>query len=196
MRVKIEKAIFYHWRTFLCVWVAVACSVASAASKFMSPRLPASPWADTEIETNLVFNAGNVQDNRWKVSIELDATYSNNVEVVFGVDGDYDGKLARNERELSIGFDCGEWFIKDWRSDTNCWSQCQTGRRRLDLTIYLKGDDRHASRMEGPVFSGDAPATYFNPDWNLARVVARGVHPTSEDIVSVLSVNPLIIRVR
>ena len=196
MRMTIEKSIFQYWHSLLCVGIVASSSVASAISKFMPPRLPASLWADTEIETNLVFCAGDVRDSRWKVSIELDACASNNVDVTFGVDSNSDNKLGRNERELTIGYDCEEWFIKDWRSGTNCWSQCLGGRKRLDLTIYLKSDDRQASRMDGNVFSGDVPATYFNPDWNFARVVARGVSPAREDVVSVLSINPLILRVR
>jgi hypothetical protein len=47
------------------------------------------------------------------VRIELDATPSNGVEVVFGRDADGDGLLSRTEEAMSVGYDCGEWTVVD-----------------------------------------------------------------------------------
>ena len=57
--------------------------------------MPLRPLA--EVETNVVFNAGAASDNLWRLLIELDATASNCVEVVFGADADGDGKLGVKE---------------------------------------------------------------------------------------------------
>lgn len=47
--------------------------------------LPEAEFADTEVSTNIEFAVGTVEQNIFRVELELDAGISNNVEVVFGV---------------------------------------------------------------------------------------------------------------
>ena len=54
--------------------------VAIAMTRFSPLQLPASEWPDTEVSTNMVFNAGSATENEFALTIGLDAATSNNVE--------------------------------------------------------------------------------------------------------------------
>jgi len=152
--------------------LASAALVARAGERFAPPQLPPSEWADAEISTNLFFDAGAATDNKFTLSITLNDATNNNVEVAFGIDADGDGALALEESELSVGWDCGEWRLRDFRGGAVLCAA--GGAHALTLDIYLSAANRHAQTMAGNVFSGDAAPTFFNPAWNLARVTVRG----------------------
>ncbi len=152
--------------------LASAALMARAGERFAPSQLPPSEWADTEVCTNLLFDAGAATDNKFTLSITLSAATNNNVEVAFGVDADEDGALALEEAELSVGWDCGEWRLRDFRGGAVL--SAESGASALTLALYLSGTDRSARTMEGNVFSGDAAPTFFNPAWNRARVTVRG----------------------
>ena len=150
--------------------------------------MPLRPLA--EVETNVVFNAGAASDNLWRLLIELDATASNSVEVVFGADADGDGKLGVKEGELCVGWDCGEWFWRDRRANAAC--RVEGTAQCLDMTLRLR--DRAAKSLASSVFPPVVSPTCFNPDWNLARVVSRGVGTVR--VESKVSIDALKLRIR
>jgi hypothetical protein len=150
--------------------------------------MPLRPLA--EVETNVVFNAGAASDNLWRLLIELDATASNCVEVVFGADADGDGKLGVKEGELCVGWDCGEWFWRDRRANAAC--RVEGTAQCLDMTLRLR--DRAAKSLASSVFPPVVSPTCFNPDWNLARVVSRGVETVR--VESKVSIDALKLRIR
>ena len=164
---------------------------AFAGARVVVPSLPAPVRPLAEIETNVVFDAGLAGDNLWRLSIELDATASNCVEVVFGTDADGDGALGIEEGELSVGWDCGEWFWRDRRANAAC--RVEGTAQRLDMTLYLNRD-RAAKSLASSVFPTVVSPTCFNPDWNLARVVSRGSETIR--VESKISINALTLRVR
>lgn len=182
---------------------AKLCGVAAAvffahASAFAGARLslsalpgPVRPRAENE--TNVVFDAGFAGDNLWRLSIELEATASNAVEVVFGTDTNRDGELGVDEGELCIGWDCGAWFWRDRRGDEARRVEGSAGTRRLEWLLRLDGG-RQARLIGGNVFSGAASPTCFNPDWDMARVSSRGAEPVL--VASAVSVDALHLRVR
>ena len=94
-------------RVLTVLLLASAALMARAGERFAPPQLPPSEWADTEVCTNLLFDAGAATDNKFTLSITLSAATNNNVEVAFGIDADGDGALALEEAELSVGWDCG-----------------------------------------------------------------------------------------
>ena len=150
---------------------------------------PVRPLA--EVETNVAFSVGAPCDNLWKLSIELDASTSNCVEVVLGTDADEDGELGVDEGELCIVWDCGEWFWRDRRANAAC--RVEGTARRLDMTLYLNRD-REAKSLASSVFPAVVSPTCFNPGWNLARVVARGVETVH--VESKVSIDALKLRIR
>ena len=102
------------------ILVTLLAFSAFAGARVVVPSLPEPVRPLAEVETNVFFDAGVATDNKWTLTIESDAATSNNVEVVFGCDANEDGVLGIEEGELSIGWDCGEWFWRDRRSNAAC----------------------------------------------------------------------------
>jgi hypothetical protein len=170
--------------------------MAYAAAAFASARVDMSSLPEAmrplaEVETNVAFSGGAPCDNIWRLSVELEASTSNCVEVVIGTDADEDGALGIDEGEFSVGWDCGEWFWRDRRANTTCRVVGTT--QRLDMVLYLTRD-REAKSLASSVFPAVVSPTCFNPDWNLARVVSRGAEPVRVD--SKVSIDALKLRIR
>ena len=176
--------------TTLILLVFFAAS-ALAVTRVVVSSLPEAVTPLAEVETNVVFSTGAATDNKWTLTIERDAVVSNSLEVVFGRDANEDGVLGVEEGELSVGWDCGEWFWRDRRSNTAC--RVEGTAQRLDVTIYLSRD-RAAKSLASSVFPSVVSPTCFNPDWNLARVVSRGAEPVRVD--SKVSIDALKLRIR
>ena len=81
------------------------------AAALAVPSMPPPVYDDCEIVTNCVFVASRQDAKVFSIQMELDATPSNGVEVVFGRDADGDGILSRTEEAMSVGYDCGEWKV-------------------------------------------------------------------------------------
>ena len=162
-----------------------------AAARVVVPQLPEAARPLAEVETNVVFSTGTATDNKWTLTIERDTATSNSVEVVFGCDANEDGELGIEEGELSIGWDCGEWFWRDRRANAAC--RVEGTAQRLDMTLYLNRD-RAARSLASFVFPPVVSPTCFNPDWNLARVVSRGAETVR--VESKISINALTLRIR
>ena len=176
--------------TTLILLVFFAAS-ALAGTRVVVPSLPEAVRPLAEVETNVVFSTGAATDNKWTLTIERAAAASNSVEVVFGRDADEDGVLGIEEGELSVGWDCGEWFWRDRRANTMCRVVGTT--QRLDVTLYLNRD-REAKSLASSVFPSVVSPTCFNPDWNLAFVVSRGAESVRVD--SKVSIDALKLRIR
>jgi len=164
---------------------------AFAGQRVVVSQLPEPVRALAEVETNVVFSTGAATDNKWTLTIERDTATSNSVEVVFGHDVNEDGILGIEEGELSIGWDCGEWFWRDRRANAAC--RVEGTAQHLDMTLFLNRD-RAAKSLASSVFPTVVSPTCFNPDWNLARVVSRGSETIR--VESKISINALTLRVR
>ena len=163
---------------------------AFAGQRVVVSQMPEPVRALAEVGTNVVFATGAATDNKWTLTIERDAVTSNSVEVVFGYDANEDGVLGIEEGELSIGWDCGEWFWRDRCANAAC--RVEGNARHLDMTLYLR--DRSAKSLESSVFPPVVSPTCFNPDWNLARVVSRGAETIR--VESRISIDALKLRIR
>ena len=162
-----------------------------AGQRVVVPQLPEAVRPLAEVETSVMFSTGAATDNKWTLTIERDAAASNCVEVVFGCDANEDGALGIEEGELSVGWDCGEWFWRDRRANAAC--RVEGTAQRLDMTLYLNRD-RAAKSLASSVFPPVVSPTCFNPDWNLARVVSRGAETVR--VESKISINALTLRIR
>ena len=171
--------------------VAFLALSAFAGARVVVPSLPEPARPLAEVETNVFFDAGVATDNKWTFTIERDAAASNCVEVVFGCDANEDGALGIEEGELSVGWDCGEWFWRDRRANAAC--RVEGTAQRLDMTLFLSRD-RSAKSLASSVFPPVVSPTCFNPDWNLARVVSRGAETIR--VESKISISALTLRIR
>ena len=171
---------------------------ASASERIVVPSLPVSEHVDTETATNAVVCSASESDNRFRLFLELDAETNNCALVEFGVDADSSGALERGEVEFSVGWDCGEWVLRDHRGGCAAAVGRSAGRRRLEWTLWLR-PDKTARRLfaedDGVVFDGAVPSTFYSPEWSIARVVRRGPEP-SACVSYDMSVVPLTIKLR
>ena len=171
--------------------VAFLAISAFAGARVVVSSQPEAVRPLAEVETNIFFGAGAAADNKWTLTIERDAAASNSVEVVFGCDANEDGALGIEEGELSVGWDCGEWFWRDRRANAAC--RVEGTAQRLDMTLYFNRD-RAAKSLASSEFPPVVSPTCFNPDWNLARVVSRGAETIR--VESKISIDALKLRIR
>ena len=181
------------------LFLAAAALMARAGVRFAPPQLPPSAWADTEASTNLVFDAGAAADNTFRLTIELDATPGNCVQVAFGVDADRNGDLSLEEADFILGWSHGGWFFSDRRAEASEWVARSAGRRTLDWRLGLD-EARNARSLEasdgGRVFSAAALPSFFSGGWNLVKVTARGSGEAVESIVGKTAPGGFAVRVR
>jgi hypothetical protein len=155
------------------------------------PVLPESEFADTEVSTNVAFNATRSDARSFGVSMAFSGTESNCVQVAFGRDADGDGNLAAVETGFVLGWRGGAYFIEDAESQNRMIEIADTTHtaRKLVLDVKLNSDcvPKHVTLLNenGVCFtalSGNVPSWIFNRNWNLMKVTRRGVDVVSESI--------------
>ncbi len=187
-----------HMKAFYLVLLCAVASVAFAA-RIAAPLPPPSPYADTESVTNVAFNAGVPGDNVFSLSLALDASPSNNVEVAFGCDVNGNGTLDDSETSFALGWDCGEWFFRDIAADVadSCAGAC--GRKKLDWNIRLDqtlAPKALRAQTGGATLPFIMTATMYDPSWNVARVTVRGFGNAEAALKFGATTIPLVLRLR
>ena len=173
----------------------IVCPV--LAARVAAPLPSPSPYADTESVTNVTFRAGTSGDNVFSLSLVLDASPSNNVEVAFGCDTNGNGALDDSEASFAVGWDCGEWFFRDITADIadSCNGAC--GRKKLDWDLRLdKSSAPKTLRAQAGGLALPFPmtATMYDPSWNVARVTARGLGNAEAVLKFGATTVPLVLR--
>ena len=184
------------------IFSCIAAAETARGTVAVAP-LPTAEYADTEVSTNVCLEVTqplSESDNLrfFDVSLSLVATPTNNVEIAFGVDTDSDGVLGRRERDFVLGWDCGAWFWRDRRANVETrFGEGTAGGTERTLTWRVKVDGDHLPRSfvatEGrtTLVTGAATAAMFSPQWNMARVVARGGVVSNERISVKMSRNAM-----
>ncbi len=173
------------------------------ATALAVPSMPPPEYDDCEVVTNCVFDASRRDAKVFSVQIELDATPSNGVSVVFGHDANGDGILSREEETMSIGYDCGEWKIVNLVTGDQFSYADTSGRVALDWKLRLNANRTPrllTATMNGqPVFTQQCqspPPFLFDPTWNAAKVIQRGQSDPNLQVVCSVDNIPLVIRLR
>ena len=120
----------------LLVFVFLSAS-ALAGSRVVVPQLPPSPYDDTEISTNVTFSAGGEDLRLFSLSLAVDATPSNTLQLAFGQDVNSDGVLDWQETDFLLGWRCGAWFFRDKAAEAVALSAKEPGWRRLEWRLAL-----------------------------------------------------------
>ena len=101
-------------RKFVAALAAFLATVtASFAITQALPTPPPSPHPDTESSVNVPLPDWPALGRRVSLTLTVNATPSNNVQIAFGQDTNADGNLAPEETALVLGVDCGTPFIRD-----------------------------------------------------------------------------------
>ena len=86
----------------VAVFFAFFSFSALASARVVVPQLPPSPYDDTEISTNVTFSAGGDDARIFSLSISIDATPTNTLQIAFGRDENSDGILDWQEMEFLL----------------------------------------------------------------------------------------------
>jgi len=105
----------------LLLFVIVETGIASAWHIDV-PAQPVSPYADTEVSTNVVVHTGRTDAREVKLHLELEGTPTNDLEVAFGCDVNTNGVLDVSEIETVYGWRGGRYFIENARE----WNWIET----------------------------------------------------------------------
>lgn len=182
--------------------------VLAQANTLTAPELPAPVFADTEVSTNVAMMAWAENSRRFLMTLQFDATPSNNVQVAFGADESPDGNLSDEETGLALGWDCGKWFVA-LDAVTNRFTASPTDpstRKELTLRMRLGADGvpRTVELTEGNTplaFSGSSflpvpPAWMYSKDWNRLKIIARGTDARNERIMVQLTNDAFLLLLR
>ena len=156
------------------------------------PTLPPVEHLDTETVTNVPFATWQKHLRSFTVKLAFDATPSNNVEMAFGTDGGTgttgsspvgDGELSPDERDLTVGWDCGAWFVEDGTTGARVTAAPTGGCGAHELAVRVRLDHKGAVDdvrfldNGAEVFASLAasrPQWLYSPGWNRLRLVGRG----------------------
>ena len=146
-------------RTLVCL---TSIFITASSLGMVVSALPPSEFADTEVATNFMFSVGGEGGCRLVFSLELQATPTNNVEVAIGHDANSDGHLSIDEAALTVGYDCGEWFVRSAANDSVTYFDTATsGTFRRTYEVRSRNVD---------------------PLWNLVKVTRRGLGVANESV--------------
>lgn len=168
---------------------AVSAAGMLQAVEFTVNRMPVSPFADTEVSTNMVINKADI--NYVDLKFTFCGTPTNNFEMAFGTDANTNGVLDAEEVETRFGWRGGRYFIENvltcetFDSDAITVSQNLSVELHLDIKTSPQQVRRiavagaNASAFAG-ILSDRPPAWLWRREWNLMRVTRRGTEPPSD----------------
>ena len=97
-------------------WITLLAAIApcvALAVRIEVPPPPVSPFADTEVTTNISVAAANGHVRFLELAFALDGCASNCVQVAFGHDANGDGVLSFTETDTLYGWRNGRYFAED-----------------------------------------------------------------------------------
>ena len=84
----------------ICFYLSFLCAVQLQSTATTPPHLPEAAFADTEVSTNVTLSTWSEHVPTFRISVSLDATPSNNVQIAIGEDVSGDGSLMITNRLL------------------------------------------------------------------------------------------------
>ena len=163
------------------------------------------PWekVDTEVSTNCPFAFEKTNVKHLRIGLDCIGTPSNNVQVAFGRDANTNGVLEVSETGFAVGWDCGEWVLRDMGTNEWCAVSVTTNAMKslaFDMGVS-RAKPRRVSAMEnGEAFAWDIPeklptSLYCN-EWNMLRLTVRGIDPPAESLRAQVVVEGFRISIR
>ena len=151
------------------------------------------PWdlADTEVSTNCPCAFEKRHVKHFRIDLDCVGTPSNNVQVAFGRDANTIGVLEIRETGLVIGWDCGQWVMRD--GGTNVWVAAPvttnvTKSLAFDLVVARAQPKDLLTTENGFPLTWNIPMKpprelYCN-EWDAVRLTVRGVDRPEESLLA------------
>ena len=173
-----------------CVFfMTVAGAFALRAVEFTVNQMPVSPFADTEVSTNMVINKNDI--SYAYLYFTFDGTPTNDLELAFGTDVNTNGTLDAEEIETRFGWRGGRFFIENALTCDSFDSEAIAGSQNISVELHLdiKSSPQQVRRIDvagtsasvfGGILADRPPAWLWRREWNLMRVTRRGTEPPSD----------------
>lgn len=175
------------------------------AVDFAEIRMPFSPFADSEISTDLEINRSDI--NYAEIHFAFGGTPTNNLELAFGTDTNIDGILEPEEVEMRFGWRMGRYFVENVltgeRLDSEPFTEASTFLVKLQLGVRFPQKQVRRIVASGTnatgfseILSSTPPSWIWRREWNLMRVTRRGTEVPSDWLYYKASKQGLYISVR
>ena len=181
------KSLYENLRSCkMTLWASLLPFAVLARTFNVSP-LPVSPYADTEVTTNIAINTQRFDVKEFGLNISFEAASSNNIQVAFGRDEDENGILSFSETDAVYGYRNGKSVIEDVKNAVRYEEDLIDGRRNFNVRMRMRSDytprEFSASADGLQIFTNlteEIPSWLYRPDWNLMRLTRRGASANSE----------------
>ena len=192
-------------KSILAMFVAGFC-VSAFARPINIPTQPVSPYADTEVSTNIVIHPSRTDVRDVKLHLQLDGTAYNDLEVGFGCDGNTNGVLDVEEIETVYGWRGGRYFVENVRTWERFETEATNNVQRGVLDVHMVLDSSSTLTSFTAMCGGETafacfsttppPAWLYRNNWKLLRVVRRGAGTPSEWVRCDVGYNFFVIKLR
>lgn len=190
---------------FILVALAVAAAGASHAAGFVVDQMPVSPFADTEVSTNVTINKADISYS--DLNFQFDGTPTNNLELAFGTDVNTNGVLDAEEVGVRFGWRAGRYFIENAQTgdvfDGDALNSLQSFS--VDMHLEVRYSSQQVRKVVvsgvnatefGALATNVPPAWIWRREWNMMRATRRGTEPPSDWIEYSASHRGFAIRMR
>lgn len=169
------------------------------------PTMPVSPYADTEVSTNIPINKADIGYS--DLNFRFDGTPANNLELAFGVDVNTNGVLEAREVDTRFGWRGGRYFIENARTWERFESEPAPAAQSLSIKMHLdiKSSPQQVRKIAivgtnaaplSAILSNTPPAWIWRREWNMMRATRRGAETPSDWIYFKAAHNGFAIRLR
>ena len=192
-----------------CILVAAVIAflpLAAFTKPIVVPSLPVSPYADTEVSTNVVFNTTRFDVKKFELNFQLECSSSNCIQVAFGRDADSDGMLSFTETDAVYGWRNGRYFVEDVKGacryeenisplvmEAHNFAVCIQTTKEYQPKAFFAMVGATSVFMS---LTETVPAWLYRPEWNLMRITRRGVGLPSQWVSCDVKYAQLYITVR
>ena len=175
-------------RSILCAVVA-AVSIGASARTVVVSTMPVSPFADTEVSTNMVINKADISYS--DLHFAFDGTPTNSLELAFGTDVNTNGVLEAEEIASRFGWRSGRYFIENAECGEVLDGAASNSSQSFSIDLHL--EVRYGSQQVrsmtvsgvdaaafGAVVTNASPTWIWRREWNLMRATRRGTDLPSD----------------
>ena len=186
------------------ILVAAAGMQASAWTAHV-PAMPVSPFADTEVSTNMPINSADISYS--DLHFAFAGTPTNSLELAFGTDVNTNGVLEAEEIASRFGWRSGRYFIENAESGEVLDGAASNSSQSFSIDLHL--EVRYGSQQVrsmtvsgvdaaafGAVVSNAPPTWIWRREWNMMRATRRGTELPSDWIEYNASHRGFAIRLR
>lgn len=175
-------------RYLLILSILCAFPFVSWARNVVVPPMPTSPYADTEVSTNIVFNNRRSDVKTFDFNFVFEGVSSNSIEVAFGYDKNSDRELSPFEIGAVYGWNNGKYFAEDYKLGIRYQEKIpEVGRSKYSVTMKMASDytanEFNAAVGSALIFTNlteAVPCWLYRPEWNIMRITRRGTSLPSE----------------